>query len=135
MNDTESTIHIITDFTETPKTPKATWLDWVKYFVFNTYRKPIVWRRQKELIRILAEVKLSLSKELLPTLWDLKSDCDHCRDCYMALKPQVFLSAIKNILENMACIDHGSFYIDFYRKNEHKFKQSEEIAAWINGFR
>jgi hypothetical protein len=53
----------------------------------------------------------------------------------MALKPQIFLSQIKMVLTRMKCPEHPEPFTSFLKKYESKFYQSEEIAAWINGFK
>lgn len=79
----------------------------------------------------MKELKLAVNSEVLDNL-DL--ECVDCRNAFMALKPQIFLSQIEAILRRMKCHDHPEVYEDFIRKYQQDFMKSEQISAWINGF-
>lgn len=132
MTETPTYRPIVTNSEELPVLPKVTLWDWVKYYAFNLYRKPLVWKRQRQLCKLSEDLKVCLDQELLSVIRKNISVCDACRDTLVILKPQIFLSQIKMILTKFYCTDHGSMYTDFYKKHEDKFKQSEEIARWIN---
>lgn len=119
------------------KLPEPTWLDWVKYYVYNAFRKPLVWKRKRELIRLFEEVKESMDLTLLPLIWEKRFVCNACHDAYMILKPQVFMSQLEMALRFMGRDEdhiHKNLYLNFWGNNLGKFKRSEELAAWINGF-
>jgi hypothetical protein len=135
MNEAPAYQPVIINPEELPKTPKATLWDWVKYYVWNLYRKPLVWKRQQELERTFNDLKTALEYEVLKPLWANRLHCDQCRDAYMALKPQIFLSQIHLILKRMYCRSHAGVFTEFLMRHDSQFSKSEEIAAWINGFR
>lgn len=113
------------------KAPKATIFDWIKYYIYNIVRKPMVYTKQKELLKLSEELKSSVNSEVLD---DLDLECVDCRNAFMALKPQIFLSQIEAILRRMKCAEHPETYENFLRKNQEKFMKSEKISSWINGF-
>ena len=137
MSETETKIHLVTDFTPTPKTPKITWLDWAKYYIYNTYRKPLVWHKQRELKQVIDFVKAKLNQDILPVLWEKRLGCNKCLDAYMSLKPQIFLSQIRSVLKILSRDhehSHWPMFDSFLNAHDHAFEKSEEISAWINGF-
>lgn len=117
-----------------PIKPKVRWWHWVSFYAFNLYRKPLVWKKQKELEEIFKRVKLAIDTEVLPELWQNRLICPDCLNAYMALKPQIFLSQIKSILKMMRCEFHPDSFDKFLVWYSWDFTKSEEIAAWINGF-
>lgn len=130
-------VAVIFDSQPMPKPPKPSLWDWIKYYAWNLYRKPMVWRRQKELLKIYTDVKSALERDVLPQLWHRRLVCNACRDQYLALKPQIFLSQLELILKRMACEidDHATVSRTFLSTNDFYFRRSEDIAAWINGFK
>lgn len=118
-----------------PKPPKPSLWDWIKYYLFNLYRKPMVYRRQKELLYIAQDVRHALDVEVMPKLWHARLVCKDCRDAFMMIKPQIFLSQIEMILKSYRCEDHGELFAEFLERHGAKFRRSEDIAAWINGFK
>lgn len=118
---------------EIPK-PRVTWWTWVKYYAWNFYRKPMVWRKQKELAAIAETVKNLVRNDVLPKLYQVRSQCPRCRANYEILKPQIFVSQIELILRQFPCEDHPDITKDFLFQNSHYFTQSEQLAKWINGF-
>ena len=134
MSQEEPTCAVIYQSETLPKKPTATILDWALYYVYNFFRKPLVWKKQKELIKILNEIQLSLELEVIPVLFKNLNTCQQCREAYMALKGQVFLSQIEAILTRMACSKHKLIFSNFLVLNNVKFRQSEETSKWINGF-
>lgn len=118
-----------------PPKPKVYFWHKIHYYLYNFARKPLVFYEQKRLISIFNHVKQQLEKDLLPKLFNRLSICEDCRNSYMALKPQIFLSQIKAILSRMYCPEHAQDYKDFLNTHEGSFNRSEEISAWINGFK
>lgn len=119
------------------KTPDPTILDWVKYYAYNFTRKPKVWRAQRDLIEIYRQIQKALERDVYPQLIKNRTEkgCGECADAYAALKPQIFLSQIERVLKQMKCSTHHRIFESFYLIHESKFKQSEDLAAWINGFK
>lgn len=125
---------ILTNSPEIPHVPKVTFLDWVKYYIYNWFRKPLVWKRKRDLEKISYDIKLSLSRDVLTYLWVRKGTCRDCIEAYMALKPQIYLSQISLILRTMRCAEHPAVFDTFLHKHKVSFSKSESIARWINGF-
>jgi hypothetical protein len=125
-------IAVVFDGGPTPPKYKARWWHYVAAFFWNLYRKPLVWKRQRELVSIFRAVKASLESSVLPVLWYRRKDCQACYNAYLSLKPQIFLSQIKMILERMACEDHGIIFRTFLLTYKREFEQSEQLARWIN---
>lgn len=118
-----------------PKKPRVTLIDWLKYYAYNLSRKPRVWKKQRQLLDIFHAIKNALEEEVYPLLRARMQGCSQCRDAYMALQPQIFLSQIEIILKRLKCSSHHLTFEGFLYKWEPLFRQSEEIAAWINGFK
>ncbi len=139
MNKTEDpSVQVYFDGEPAPTNIKPTLIDWAKYYIFNLYRKPMVWKKQKELLAIFKEIKGDLDTRILPKLWENRIVCNQCYDAYKTLKPQVFLSQIELILK---CLKkdydhiHWPMFDSFLSHYQEKLRDSEEISAWINGFR
>jgi hypothetical protein len=115
------------------KKPKVTIWHWIKYYVYNLWRKPRVIRKQKQLKEISEKIKSSLRKELFPQLlctpW-----CQNCREAHAALYQQIFLSQIEKVLRCMSCPQHETYFNEFLTDHGYLFRESEKIAMWINGF-
>lgn len=114
--------------------PKVTAWTWVCYYAWNLYRRPRVWRKQRELRAITATVIECIQKELLPQLALRRGECLSCRTNYEILKVQRFVSQIELILKRGACETHRDIYRRFMTVHSHYFVESEKIARWINGF-
>jgi len=134
MEETPTYKPIIINSVEFPKPKKANIFDWISYYIWNLYRKPLVWKKQKELVEIFNTIKFALEKEVLPELWQNKIDCIDCFNAYLSLKPQVFLSQIQAVLTQMKCDEHPTVFIQFLLKYRGEFKRSEDLSKWINGF-
>ena len=132
MNDSPS-VAVVFDAPAVVPAVKARWYHYVAAFFWNLYRKPLVIRKQRQLNEIYRRVKADMAETLLPVLWDKRHDCTDCFNAYMALKPQIFLSQIEMILRRMQCQDHAVVYRAFLAAHNSDFKQSEQIAKWING--
>lgn len=115
-----------------PVERKSTVWDWVRFYAYNLWRKPAVRRKQRELLRIFAAVKLDMSVSLLPYLWENRTHCKECMDMYGMLKPQVFLSQIERILKADPYHENSSRVAAFWKKHEHDFLESERLSRWIN---
>lgn len=118
-----------------PKKYKATTFDWVKYYAYNLARKPKVWSENRKLLKIADEIKYALHHEVLLPLQVNAPTCQLCRNAYGALLPQFIVSQIKLTLQQFECEDHPMLLKNFLARHLNEFKKSEEIAAWINGFR
>lgn len=134
MNEAPEYKPVLVNAEPAPRETKSSVWDWVRFYLYNLWRKPEVLRAQRELLRIVSAVKLDMSVELLPYLWQNKTECKECADMYMMLKPQVFLSQIEKILKSDHYHENSSRINAFYKKHEVDFKRSEELSAWINGF-
>jgi len=117
---------------EVGKKPKMRWYHWIGFYAFNLYRKPMVWRKQKELQELRHKIKSALGKEMLPELWQNRLTCKSCADAYVALKSQVFLSQIEMILNHMKCDKHLALFLEFRLRHRNDFTRNEEISRWIN---
>jgi|HubBroStandDraft_2_1064218.scaffolds.fasta_scaffold18379_6 hypothetical protein len=113
---------------------RARWYHYVGAWLWNLYRKPLVWKRQREILSIFHAVKSSMDQTLLPALYERRTSCESCCNAYLSLKPQVFLSSIEKILRRMQCEDHPQLFHTFLSTWETEFKRSERLSAWINGF-
>lgn len=133
MNDTEYK-PVIVNLEPAPVEHRSSAWDWVRFYLYNLWRKPRVMRAQRELLRIVSCVKNDLNVEILPYLWENRSQCKECQDMYMMLKPQVFLSQIERVLKSDHYHENSNRINDFYKKHEDDFKRSEELSRWINGF-
>jgi hypothetical protein len=133
MNDTEYK-PVVVNLEPSPQVLKSTWWDWVRFYLYNLWRKPEVLRKQRELLRIVSAVKLDMSMEVLPYLWEGRTTCKDCADMYGMLKPQVFLSQIERILKADHYHENSNRINAFYKKHEDEFKRSEALSRWINGF-
>ena len=132
MNDTQPSIGVYFKGEAAPVVRKPSWWDWISFYVFNFLRKPLVALRQNELQRIFWDVKKSLRSELLDELFSRVPICEDCKNAYMALAPQVFLSQIKSLLSAMKCPDHPRSFEVFLLKHYSEFLESERISKWIN---
>lgn len=134
----ESNIHLVTDFKTLPKLPKATIWDWIKYYTFNTLRKPLVWKKQKELVKIFNLVKTDLDYQVLPQLLPGRISatlCIKCKEAYGYLNNQVFMSQLASILKSLSQDKdhlHHDIFERFYLIKKPAFEKSEEISRWIN---
>lgn len=117
-----------------PEKPKIRIWHWINFYVYNFLRKPMVWKRQRELENLAEEIREALDLEVMHELFARLAICTECRNAYMALKPQIFLSQIKLILRQMKCDDHPEVFERFLGKYRFDFERSENIARWINGF-
>jgi hypothetical protein len=117
-----------------PEKPKVRWYHWVNYYWFNLKRKPKVWQAQKKLKSISDSIYFALERDVYPVLEKRMSQCEMCADGYAALRPQIFLSQIELILKRVKCSSHPHIFANFLEIQEPKFRESEKIAAWINGF-
>ena len=117
-----------------PKKHKSTIFDWISYYVYNLVRKPFVWKKQKELGDIFDKIVFGVNTEVLPSLLKNINTCQQCREAYVILRNQVFVSQIESILNRMQCTKHKEIFTLFLNKNSHKFIQSDELSRWINGF-
>lgn len=115
--------------------PSVSLWDWVAYYVFNLVRKPAVWRAKRKLIAIADSMMLSLQSEIMPQLYENRLDCQECRDAYMALNGQPFVSNIRTILRRMQCSYHFEPFNAFLEKHRVEFDSSDDVAAWICGFK
>lgn len=120
----------------TPRSVRQAGLwDWVAYYVYNLWRKPGVWWAKRKLLRLAVDVTTAVRSELLPKLERNRFDCAECRDAYMALNGQPFVSNIRMILRRMQCADHFEIFNAFLNKYRSQFDQSEDVSAWICGFK
>ena len=132
MNESPS-IAVVFDGAQAPEKIRARWWHYVAAFFWNLYRKPLVWKRQRELLKMFTLIKESMDRTLLPALWERRKTCTACYNAYLSLKPQVFLSQIELILKRMACEDHAALFHSFAVTWEPEFRKSEQLARWING--
>ena len=117
-----------------PKKPRVMPWHWVAYFFYNWTRKPKVIAKQRELKFLSDSMQWSLKHDLYPELLKKAPGCEMCADGYAALQPQIFMSQIELILKRMKCSSHHKLFETFYQVHAIKFRESERIAAWINGF-
>ncbi len=117
------------------KRPSVGIWDWIWYYVYNFVRKPGVWFAKRKLLSIAGEVTEAVSREILPVLYSNRLDCIECRDAYMALNGQPFVSNIRMILRRMQCTDHFEPFNTFLNKHRREFDESESVSAWICGFK
>lgn len=125
-------VAVVFDGAKLPVKIKAKWYHYVGAFLWNLWRKPLVFVRQRELQRIYVTIKKSLEETVLPVLYERRTSCSACYNAYLSLKPQVFLSQIELILLRMACEEHPTIYQSFIRTWNSEFRRSEKIAQWIN---
>lgn len=111
---------------------KSKWFEWVAYYVYNIVRKPKVWKERKEVIKIAQGLQESLKTEVYP---QIDMQCKECRDGAATLKSQEFTSNIHMILQRLACDTHPEAFNRFLNKHRSEFSRSDDISAWINGFR
>lgn len=131
----EAPVHIVTDFAKIPEKPKVTIWHWVKYYAFNLYRKPLVYKRQREMQDILSKVLDDLHQRFIPAL--KKRDCAECKEAFAILKPQIFLSQLRialKLLSKNYDHEHWCMFDSFLESHEEDFEKSEELSSWINGF-
>lgn len=114
------------------KEKKSTWTQMAAYHVYNLLRKPKVWHEKREVIKIADGLHKALEAEVYQ---QTDMQCKECRDGMAALKGQVFTSNIKMVLQRLACTTHPEAFNRFYNKHKSEFVRSDEISAWINGFR
>lgn len=114
------------------KVRKSTALEWVRYHAYNFFRRPKVWHERRAVIKIAEGLQLALEAEVYPQA-DLR--CKECREGMAALKGQVFTSNMQMVLQRLACTTHPEAFNRFFNKHKSEFERSEEISAWINGFR
>lgn len=129
------TIQAIFEGAPAPVVHKPTAWEWITYYVWNLYRKPLVIAKQKELRKIALAIQGALAIELLPELWNVRLECRSCREFHAILKSQTFVSVIEKILRSQPCEEHPLPYARFLVDHRCEFNDSENIAAWINGFK
>lgn len=117
-----------------PEKPPVRWYHWLAYYLYNLARKPKVMAAQRDLERVIAKVRDAMFHELLPVLWQRRLVCPPCRDAYMALKPQIYLSQIELIILKMHCENHADDFKIFHADHFDDFKRCEKLSAGINGF-
>lgn len=126
-------IHLVTDFQVFAKPPKPTYWDYVKFYAFNLYRKPLVYKRQKELVNLFNSVKTDLDERILPTL--VSNKCQQCKKAYGYLHNQVFMSQLKSVLLALSKDydhQHWPIFESFLKSKETLFSKSEDLSRWIN---
>ena len=128
-------VPVMTNAEVAPKKPKVTLWTWICYYAYNLWRKPAVWSAQRELTWIMDDIQKALACEFYPKIENNIATCEPCRDAYMAIRPQVFLSQIEAILRRMKCDTHHHVFNRFLERHGVQFRESEELSAWINGFR
>jgi hypothetical protein len=132
--ESDSGIAVIFDSAPLPVIPKARWYHYLAAYFWNLYRKPLVWKRQREIVQIAKDVKASLELTLLPALYERRATCTACYNAYLSLKPQIFLSQIELILKRLSCEEHPQLFRTFLITTEPEFRKSEKLARWVNGF-
>lgn len=122
---------ILTNGESLPEKPRITIWHWIGYYLYNLARKPKVWMKQRELKEISDTIQKGLRETMYPRM--TAKPCKECREAFIALRPQIFLSQIELILKRK-CSSHSKLYEDFLFIYHNEFRRSEEISRWINGF-
>lgn len=138
MSDEPTTAEIrpvVTNSEALPEKPKVRWYHHVHYYVYNLARKPMVWRKHRELMRLSDEVQYALRRDVYPELLKKAQACEMCSESFSALKAQTFLSQVEVVLKRKKCSSHHRIFENFLLVHSPKFRQSEEVSAWINGFK
>ena len=133
MND-EQNIGVIYKGDPAPTVYRATIIDHFVNWIWNLARKPKVWRSQKELIKLANEIQEDIRRNVCPELLANLLTCQQCREAYALLKSQVFLSQTEQVFLRSSCTRHKKIFDKFMATNAYKFRKSEEIARYINGF-
>jgi hypothetical protein len=133
MNDVEFK-PVVVNAEPAPRERSSSVWDWIKFYAYNLWRRPLVRQKQRKLLTLVSCVKRDLSTDLLPYLWENRTTCRECADLYMILKPQVFMSQIERILRTAPYHENSNRVEAFYQAHMGMFEESENISAWINGF-
>lgn len=134
MDEMPAICPVFTSSIEMPEKIRATWIDWIKYYIYNWTRKPFVIIKQREMRAIENTVFEDFKNEVVPKLKSVEGKCIVCTKALYGLQPCVFLSTLESSVRNFVCVDHPKTLPDFVEKHKSDFARVKEISKWINGF-